>query len=103
MTMTTTHPSTRRLLLTWATLIGLTLLSMASARLDADTQWQALPLWGALLVLISTGFKAQQILMVYLNLRVSTPAWKGAFLGLALLTLGVILSGYLAARYQLLG
>ena len=101
--MTTTLPSSRRLVMTWATLMGLTLVSMISAQLDADSQWQALPLWGALVVLVSTGFKAHQVLMVYLNLRVSTPGWKGGFLGLALVILGVILSGYLAARYQLLG
>ncbi|SHE33741.1 Cytochrome C oxidase subunit IV [Modicisalibacter ilicicola DSM 19980] len=101
--MRTTLPSSRRLVLTWATLMGLTLISMISARLDADAEWQALPLWGALLVLVSTGFKAHQVLMTYLNLRVSSPGWKGAFLGLALVILGVILSGYLAARHQLLG
>lgn len=99
----TTLPTPRRLLRTWAILMGLTLASMIFARLDMDTQWQALPLWSALVVLASTGFKAYQVLMTYLNLRVSTSAWKGAFLGLALLTLALILSGYLAARYQLLG
>nr|WP_299242550.1 cytochrome C oxidase subunit IV family protein [uncultured Halomonas sp.] len=99
----TTHPTTRRLTITWVILMGLTLVSMISARLDAEDQWLALPLWSALLVLISTGFKAHQVLMIYLNLRVSSPAWKGAFLGLALVILGLILSGYLAARANLLG
>ncbi len=98
----TTHPTTRRLVLTWLILIALTLVSMISARLDAGDQWLALPLWSALLVLISTGFKAHQVLMIYLNLRVSSPAWKGAFIGLALVILGLILSGYLAARANLL-
>lgn len=98
-----TLPGARRLVMTWAILMGLTLVSMLSAQLFETNSWQALPLWGALLVLISTGFKAHQVLTVYLNLRASTPAWKGAFVGLALLTLALILSGYLAARYQLLG
>lgn len=98
-----THPTTRRLVMTWIALMGLTLVSMVSARLDMQAQWLALPLWAALLVLVSTGFKAHQVLMIYLNLRVSTPAWKGAFVGLAIVILGLILSGYLVARANLLG
>ncbi|MBS9403461.1 cytochrome C oxidase subunit IV family protein [Halomonas sp. TRM85114] len=93
----TTLPGTRRLLTTWALLMALTVLSMVSARLDAD-DWQALPLWSAGLVIAATGFKAQRLLMVYLNLRAATPAWKGAFVGLVLLTLTLIAGGYLAAR-----
>lgn len=93
----TTLPGTRRLLITWATLMALTLLSMVSALLDAD-DWQALPLWSAALVILATGFKAQRLLMVYLNLRAATPAWKGAFVGLVILTLALITGGYLIAR-----
>jgi hypothetical protein len=48
--------------------------------------------------LLSTGFKAQQVLMVYLNLRASTPGWKGLVIGLMLLTLSLIGSAYLFAR-----
>ncbi len=90
-------PGTRRLLITWATLMALTLLSMISARLDQDS-WQALPLWSAGLVIAATGFKAQRLLMVYLNLRAATPAWKGTFVGLVVLTLALIAGGYLVAR-----
>lgn len=90
-------PGSRRLLTTWATLMALTLLSMVSARLDQQS-WQALPLWSAGLVVAATGFKAQRLLMVYLNLRAATPAWRGAFVGLVLLTLALIAGGYLAAR-----
>jgi hypothetical protein len=93
----TSLPGTRRLLTTWALLMALTVLSMVSARLDQD-DWQALPLWSAGLVVVATGFKAQRLLMVYLNLRAATPAWKGAFVGLVLLTLTLIAGGYLAAR-----
>ncbi|RTR04496.1 hypothetical protein [Halomonas nitroreducens] len=93
----TALPGTRRLLATWATLMALTLLSMVSARLDQNS-WQALPLWSAGLVVAATGYKVQRLLMVYLNLRVATPAWRGAFVGLVVLTLALIAGGYLAAR-----
>lgn len=93
----TTLPGTRRLLITWATLMALTLLSMVSGLLNAN-DWQALPLWSAGLVVAATGFKAQRLLMVYLNLRAATPAWKGAFVGLVILTLSLITGGYLIAR-----
>lgn len=90
-------PGQRRLLITWAMLMVLTLVSMASARLD-QSSWEALPLWSAALVLVVTGFKAQRLLMVYLNLRQSTGAWKGAFVGIITLTLVLISAGYLYAR-----
>lgn len=90
-------PGTRRLLTTWAMLMALTVLSMASARLDQG-DWQSLPLWSAGLVVAATGFKAQRLLMVYLNLRAATPAWKGVFMGLVVLTLALIAGGYLVAR-----
>ncbi|MDY7116380.1 hypothetical protein RAN53_08470 [Halomonas sp. SSL-5] len=93
----TSLPGTRRLLTTWAILMGLTLVSMVSALFDAN-DWQALPLWSAALVILATGFKAQRLLMVYLNLRMATPAWKGAFVGLVALTLTLIGAGYLVAR-----
>lgn len=93
----TSLPGTRRLLMTWAILMALTLTSMISARLDQGS-WQALPLWSAALILLATGFKAQRLLMVYLNLRMATPAWKGTFVGLVVMTLALIAGGYLAAR-----
>ncbi|MFW3615221.1 hypothetical protein [Billgrantia antri] len=93
----TALPGTRRLIVTWLMLMVLTLVAMFSARLD-QTSWMPLPLWSALLVLAATGFKAQRLLMVYLNLRASTPAWKGTFVGLVLLTLALIGAGYAAPR-----
>lgn len=93
----TSLPGTRRLLTTWALLMGLTVVSMGSALLDAD-DWQTLPLWSAGLVILATGFKAQRLLMVYLNLRKATPAWRGAFVGLVILTLALIGAGYLVGR-----
>jgi hypothetical protein len=92
-------PGTHRLLITWAVLMGLTGVSMLSAQLGGEARFQALPLWSAGLLLLSTGFKAHQVLMVYLNLRTSTAAWKGVFIGLAIATLAVIGSGYLMARF----
>lgn len=91
-------PGKRRLLYTWLILMTLTLLSMLSAQLTNTTAWLPLPLWGAVLVLASTGFKVHQVLMVYLNLRVSSAGWKGGFLCLLLVTLLLIFSGYMAAR-----
>ena len=62
-----THP-TRRLLITWAVLMGLTLITMASAQLGGEARLQALPLWSAGLLLATTFFKAHRVLMVYLGL-----------------------------------
>lgn len=90
--------ATRRLLFTWAALVGLTLLAMASARLGGDARLAALPAWSAALLLATTFFKAQRILMVYLGLADATPAWRGVFVGLVLGTLALVASGYLAAR-----
>lgn len=90
-------PGTRRLVVTWAALMVLTVIAMVSARLD-QAEWQPLPLWSAALVLLATGFKAHRVLMVYLNLRAATPAWKGLFIGLVGLTLALIAAGYLLGR-----
>jgi hypothetical protein len=97
--MPSSLPGTHRLLITWAVLMGLTLVSMLSAQLGGEARFQALPLWSAGLLLLSTGFKAHQVLMVYLNLRKSTSVWKGTFIGLTVATLAVIGSGYLTARF----
>jgi len=93
-------PGKRRLISTWLILMALTLLSMLSAQLTNANTWLPLPLWGAGLILAITGFKVHQVLMVYLNLRVSSGGWKGGFLCLLTATLLVIFSGYIAARYQ---
>ncbi|UYG03991.1 hypothetical protein OCT51_01120 [Halomonas sp. LR3S48] len=93
----TALPGTHRLIVTWLSLMALTLVAMFSARLD-QASWEPLPLASALLVLVATGFKAQRLLMVYLNLRAATPAWKGTFVGLVLLTLALIGAGYAAPR-----
>lgn len=93
-------PGKKRLITTWGVLMVLTVVSMVSARLDQDG-WQALPLWSAALVVLVTGFKAQQILLVYLNLRQSSSTWKGTFIGVITLTLLLISAGYLYARLMM--
>ncbi len=90
--------ATRRLLITWAVLMGLTLITMASARLGGEARLEALPLWSAGLLLAPTFFKAHRVLMVYLGLHASTPAWRGAFTGLTLFTLLLVGAGYLVAQ-----
>lgn len=97
MTMEETLPGKRRLLKAWCLLMALTLISMWSAQLSDDEQWASLPLWGIGIVLASAGVKVQQILMVYLNLRVSSGSWKGGFICLLTATLLLIFSGYIAA------
>jgi hypothetical protein len=92
-------PGTRHLLITWTILMTLTLVSMLSARLGGEARLHPLPLWSALLLLMSTGFKVHQVLMVYLNLRISTAGWKGSFIGLTIVTLTLIGGGYLMARF----
>jgi hypothetical protein len=90
--------ATRRLLITWAVLMGLTLITMASARLGGEARLEALPLWSAGLLLATTFFKAHRVLMVYLGLHASTPAWRGAFTSLTLFTLLLVGAGYLVAQ-----
>lgn len=87
-------PGRKRLLITWLTLMGLTLFSMWSAQLSEGARALTLPLWSVALVLLSAGFKVQQILMVYLNLRVSSSGWRGGFLCLLAATLALVWAGY---------
>lgn len=90
--------ATRRLLITWAVLMGLTLITMLSAQLGGEARLAALPLWSAGLLLAITFFKAHRILMVYLGLAEASSAWRGAFVGLTIVTLLLVGSGYLVAR-----
>jgi len=87
-------PGTQRLLIAWFTLMGLTLLSMWSAQLGATSPAPSLPLWAIALVLLAAGYKVQQILLVYLNLRVSSSGWRGSFLALLWFTLTVVALAY---------
>ncbi len=95
--MEKTLPGSKRLLITWLMLMTLTLVSMWSAQLGGDAQALPLPLWGIALVLASAGFKVQQILMVYLNLRASSSGWRVGFISLLVATVVLEFLGYLAA------
>ena len=90
-------PGQQRLLTTWLILMALTLFSMWSAQLGDESRALSLPLWGVAVVLLSAGFKVQQILMVYLNLRVSSAGWRGGFLCLLAATILLVWFGYWAA------
>ncbi len=92
--MNETLPGTRRLLITWLLLMVLTLLSMASAQLGSQSGWLPLPIGVIAVVLASAGFKVQQILMIYLNLRVSSAAWRGSFICLVSAVMLLIFLAY---------
>jgi len=95
--MDETLPGSKGLISTWLLLMVLTLLSMGSAQLGNDAQGTSLPLWGIAVVLASAGFKVRQILMVYLNLRVSSPGWKSGFMCLLVATVLLVFAAYIAA------
>lgn len=95
--MNETLPGNKRLLITWSLLMGLTLLSMGSAQLGSQSGWLPLPLWSIAIVLLSAGFKFHQILMVYLNLRVSSAGWKSGFICLLVATEILIFLAYFVA------
>ncbi|MFV0681082.1 hypothetical protein [Ottowia sp.] len=86
---------TRRLLIAWASLMLLTLISMASALLHSRAGWQPLSAGATVLVFVATAFKAWQIVAVYLNLRASTRGWMSGVMGLILLGLLVEAGAYL--------
>ena len=94
--MKETLPGTRRLVKTWLLLMALTVLSMWSAQMNSDSGWLPLPIWSIALVLISASFKVQQILMVYLNLRVSSAGWKSGFICLLTTTVLLVFFAYLS-------
>ena len=94
-------PATRRLLITWAVLMALTLITMLSAQLGGEARLSALPLWSAGLLLATTFFKVHRVLMVYLGLGEASSGWRGAFTGLILVTLLLVGAGYLYARLKI--
>ncbi|WP_165954318.1 cytochrome C oxidase subunit IV family protein [Seongchinamella unica] len=82
---------------TWLTLVALTLLAMWSAQLDPVSRQSSLPVWGFTLVLLGAAYKVQQILLVYLNLRVSSAGWRGSFLALVWVVMVVVWAAYWAS------
>lgn len=87
-----TDTQRRRLWRTWALLMGMTLIAMASGALHRGP----LALWALALVLVASLVKAQQILSIYLNLRIAPASWRGGLLvlvgvmGLGLTTAGLL-------------
>lgn len=88
-------PGNRRLLITWVSLMLLTLISMASALLHSLAGWQPLSAGATVLVFVATAFKAGLIVAVYLNLRASTRGWMIGVMALIVLALVVEASAYL--------
>ncbi|MBY5928611.1 MULTISPECIES: cytochrome C oxidase subunit IV family protein [Halomonas] len=70
------HDLQRRRWRTWALLMLMTLLAMASSALHRGE----LPWWGLTLVIGASLIKAQQILANYLDLRIAPSAWRGGLL-----------------------
>ncbi|MGC2856544.1 cytochrome C oxidase subunit IV family protein [Novispirillum sp. DQ9] len=78
-------PSPRRLVLAWAVLCTLTVVSMAAGTLGAG-------LTGAALILAMTLVKARQILDIYLNLKAASVGWRALFTALVVAILGIVLA-----------
>jgi cytochrome c oxidase subunit IV len=70
--------SIKRLSLVWLILIVLTLSSMIGARVDIPKTESLTPFLCAFIFLLSL-FKAQAILMEFMNLRLSSKVWKTSF------------------------
>jgi hypothetical protein len=93
-----TTPTTRRLILAWMTLMGLTLLSLLGSQFGYDGQHALLPWFSAALILIASFYKAHQVLMIYLNLRASSSAWQGLFITFLLMTFVLVAAGTITAN-----
>ena len=90
--MNDTDTQRRRLWRTWALLMAMTLVAMASGALHRGP----LAPWALALVLIASLAKAQQILSIYLNLRIAPASWRGGLLVLVgAMGLGLAAAGLL--------
>lgn len=74
----------------WLLLVGMTLLAMLTGIPSIEAPTQGMSWWAVLLVLGATLGKVYLILMFYLDLRTSTPAWRGLFVSLILVTLSLV-------------
>jgi hypothetical protein len=89
------QPPLRRLFLSWGLLVTLTGASLGAALVGGEGRPLESLSWIPLGILVATTFlKAWEILSVFLNLRTSTPGWRGLFL----VFVGLILGGVLASR-----
>lgn len=87
-------PPARRLFLAWLLLTGLTVTSLL-AGLDGFSPTSTTSLTPAALasVLLATTLKAREILRVYLNLRASTPGWRGTMTAFVAVIVAAVAGG----------
>ncbi len=90
------QPSSRRLLLAWGLLTGLTITSLLAGLggLDPATT-ESLGSWSLASVLLATALKAREILRTFLNLRASTPGWRAVLAAFIVVILGAVAVGQL--------
>ncbi|WP_290653579.1 cytochrome C oxidase subunit IV family protein [Aquisalimonas sp.] len=88
-------PGRRKLVITWAVLVGLTLASMTGGLFAATGAGDTLAWWAVAVILAATYYKARQIVMVYLNLNASSSGWRSMLRAFLIITLALILGGYL--------
>lgn len=84
------HPETRRLVLTWVTLMGLTLALAVSGDVAHPTRLGAL--WLAVIGLV-TATKARLVLARYLRLEVA-PSFLSGFTGALVATLAIVVVSF---------
>lgn len=96
--MSMSFPGRQRLVRTWSVLMILTAASMAGGLVSLERD-AVVAFWaGALVIAAATLFKAHRIVMVYLNLRVSTAGWRTGFMVYLTLTALVVLGGYVVSQ-----
>ena len=89
-------PTTRRLIVAWLLLMTLTAATMVWGRAGSGDTTPLGAAWVAALLAV-TFFKASRVLMVYLNLRVSTQGWKVLFHAFLIAIVVPILGAYAIA------
>jgi hypothetical protein len=82
-------PSKKSLIVSWGILMAMTGLSLWAG--DPETS-NRLSLAAITIVLIAAGYKAVQVLWVFLNIRASTTTWKATCLGFLTVILAVVWS-----------
>lgn len=90
------HQRSRRLLLAWGLLVGLTLVSLVAVLGFGHSEA------GLAAVVVALGasfFKARAVLDHFLDLRQAGGGWRGFFYGSLILILVVLLTTYIAAEY----
>lgn len=89
-----TPPPPRRLFIAWLLLAGLTVTSLL-AGLDglSPTSTASLTPAAVASVLLATALKAREILRVYLNLRASTPGWRGTLTAFVVVIIAAVAGG----------